>query len=143
LLDELIAFLRASMPRLRPGGSSVPREAELARAYTQLLSLAQDRPWGMTLDITDAAMHAHFPPGALLPLVDDALRARGGDCRLEARCADGVCRVTLHLPARPSEAAVARVQAMLRDLDGAAAGLAVRVSGDASLLSLWVPHVPA
>jgi hypothetical protein len=143
LLDELIAFLRASLPRLRADGSSVPREAELARAYAQLLSLAQDAAWCMALDVSDAAMHARFPPGALLPLVDDALRTRGGDCRLEARCTDGVCRITLRLPAPPSGVAVARVQALLREIDGAAAGLAVAMAGDHALLTLWVPHAAA
>jgi hypothetical protein len=143
LLDELIAFLRASLPSLRVDGSSVPREAELARAYAQLLSLAQGGSWGMALDVSDAAMHARFPPGALLPLVDDALRRSGGDCHLEARCIDGTCRVKLLLPARPSDLAVARVQALLREIDGAAAGLAVSMSGDGALLSLWVPHAAA
>ena len=40
LLDELIAFLRAALPRLRSASSSVPREAELARAYARLRALA-------------------------------------------------------------------------------------------------------
>jgi hypothetical protein len=143
LLEELIAFLRASLPRLRAAGSSVPREAELARAYARLLSLAQGGRWGMTLDVSEAAMHARFPPGALLPLVDDALRARGGDCTLQARCAEGACRLTLTLPARPSGLAVARAQALLRDIDGAAAGVAVGVSREGAVLTLWVPHAPA
>ncbi|MDB5954802.1 histidine kinase [Ramlibacter sp.] len=143
LLDELIAFLRASLPALRPGGSSVPREAELARAYAQLLSLAHAAGWHMTLDICDAAMHARFPPGALLPLVDDALRSRGGDCTLQARCADGRCRVVLGLPARPSTAAVARVHALLRRLDGPAAGLSVETNGTGAIVTLWVPHASA
>jgi hypothetical protein len=143
LLDELIAFLRASLPRLRADGSSVAREAELARAYAQLLSLAQAGSWGMALDLSDAALHARFPPGALLPLVDDALRARGGDCTLAATCADGVCRLVLGLPAAPPDATVARVQALLREIDGAAAGIAVGVSASRAIVTLWVPHAAA
>lgn len=140
LLDELIAFLRASFPHLRSEGSSVPREAELARAYAQLLSLAAAGGWSMTVDISEAARHARFPPGALLPLVDDALRARGGDCTLTASCGAGACRVVLGLPARPSEDSVLRVQALLREMDGAAASVAVTNDGSATTVTLQVPH---
>jgi hypothetical protein len=140
LLEELIAFLRACLPGLRPHGSSVPHEAELARAYAQLLSLANAAAWRMTLDICDAARHARFPPGALLPLVDDALRARGGDCTLHARCDQGRCRIVLGLPARPSSEAIARVQALLRETDGTAAGLSVDAAGTGAVVTLWVPH---
>ena len=97
----------------------------------------------MTLDISEAAAHARFPPGALLPLVDDALRSRGGDSTLEARCADGLCQVRLGLPALPSEAAVARVQALLRETDGAAAGIAVVPAGTGAVVTLRVPHAVA
>jgi hypothetical protein len=143
LLEELIAFLRASLPRLRADGSTVPREAELARAFAQLQSLAHAAQWRMTLDISDAAVHARFPPGALLPLVDDALRTRGGDCALQARCVDGVCQVRMELPARPSEATVAHVQALLREVDGASAGLAIVPAGVGAVATFRVPHAVA
>jgi hypothetical protein len=140
LLEELIAFLRASLPHLRTHASSVPREAELARAYAQLLSLAQAAGWSMSLRISEAARHARFPPGALLPLVDDALRSRGGDCALQATCAGGVCQVVLSLPARPSAEAVARVQALLHEIDGSGGGVAVASHGAGALVTLSVPH---
>jgi hypothetical protein len=143
LLEELVAFLRASLPRLRTEDSSVPREAELARAFARLQSLAQAAEWHMTLDICEAAAHARFPPGALLPLVDDALRSRGGDCSLQARCADGMCQVRMGLPARPSDAAVARVQALLRETDGSAAGISVAPAGSGAIVTLRVPHAIA
>jgi hypothetical protein len=143
LLDELIAFLRASLPHLRTHASSVPREAELARAYAQLLSLAQDAGWSMALDVSDAAMHARFPPGALLPLVDTALRARGGDCTLAASCAGGVCQVVLGLPAAPSADALARVQALLHEIDGAAGAIALAAHGQGAVVTLSVPHESA
>ncbi|MEJ5989779.1 histidine kinase [Ramlibacter sp. PS3R-8] len=140
LLDELIAFLRASLPRLPSDTSSVPREAELARAYAQLLSLAQAATWGMSVDVSEPARHARFPPGALLPLVDDALRSRGGPCTLQATCKGGVCRVTLGLPARPSETTIARVRSLLHEIDGSAAGLSVTTEAGAAQVEMWVPH---
>jgi hypothetical protein len=140
LLDELIAFLRACLPHLRTHASSVSREAELARAYTQLLSRAQAGGWSMALDVSTAAMHARFPPGALLPLVDDALRSRGGDCALQASCGGGVCRVVLSLPAVPSPDALGHVRGLLRDVDGCAADLVVAAAGHGATVTLTVPH---
>ena len=48
-LDELIAFLRASLPRLRTVSSSLLREAELARAFVRLHALAHDTDFDMTV----------------------------------------------------------------------------------------------
>ncbi|MDB5751688.1 MAG: hypothetical protein JWP65_2109 [Ramlibacter sp.] len=143
LLDELIAFLRASFPHLRSVSSSVPREAERARAYAQMLSLAAAGGWSMTLDICEAARHARFPPGALLPLVDDALRTRGGQCKLTASCTAGTCRVVLDLPARPSDSSVQRVQALLQEIDGAPARVIVAAQGRRATVTLQVPHETA
>lgn len=143
LLDELIAFLRASLPRLRAESSSVAREAELARSYAQLLFLAQASDQGFSLKVSDEAMHARFPPGALLPLLDDALRSGDGGCALDATRVDGTCQLALSLPARPSKEAVARVQVLLEDIHGSASGLAIRQAAGRTLVELWVPYEPA
>lgn len=143
LLDELVAFLRASLPRLRTAASSLAREGELARACVRLLALAQGRDWRLQLDLAGAALHARFPPGALLPLVDSALRTRGGDCMLHARCEAGRCRVTLRLPAAPAPACVARVQALLWDTDGPSARVSSEAGANTCLVTLEVCHEPA
>jgi hypothetical protein len=143
LLDELIAFLRASLPRIRAHTSSVAREIELARAFVRLRSLARCSDWGMQLEVSSQAMHARFPPGALLPLVDSALRTLGGDCALRATCAEGLCRVSLSLPAAPAPTALASVQALLRETDGPAAGLSAQAGPGTCLVTIWVPHEPA
>src|SRR5215831_18524835 len=113
LLDELIAFLRAALPRLRSTSSSVTCEAELARAYAQLRALAGAADVDMALDVSAEAMDARFPPGVLLPLVDDALRRRLGPCGLAATRGSNECRVALALPVCPSDAALDRVRALL------------------------------
>jgi hypothetical protein len=143
LLDELIAFLRASLPRLRAESSSVAREAELARSYAQLLFLAQASDQGFAVQVSDQALHARFPPGALLPLLDDALRSAAGGCELDANRVDDSCQLTLSLPAQPSEAAVARVRTLLEDIHGSASGLAIRQTAGRTMVRLWVPYEPA
>lgn len=140
LLDELIAFLRAALPRLRDSSSSVPREAQLACGYARLHALADDSSAGMELDLDRASAHARFPPGVLLPMIDDALRARAGRCTLTARREDDACRLLLRLPAQPSEAALARVRSLLAEVYGAAATLQVGSEGAVSLVRVEVPY---
>jgi hypothetical protein len=42
LLDELVAFLRAALPRLQDASSTVPREAETSRALARLHALSAE-----------------------------------------------------------------------------------------------------
>jgi hypothetical protein len=140
LLDELIVFLRASLPRLRIESSSVPREAELGRSYAQLLFLAQASVRAMEVKISDTVMHARFAPGILLPLLDDALRSLAGDCALTATRVGDISQLELILPVRPSDATLARVRALLEDIHGATSGLAITQVGGRTLVNLWVPY---
>lgn len=140
LLDDLIAFLRAALPRLRASSSSVPREAELALAYVRLHALAGATDVGMTVEVSADVMHARFPPGVLLPLLDDALRARAGPCKLAAARSFGDCRLVLTLPARPSDAAVARVRSLLADVYGTSTELTVDESSGAVSTTVRVPY---
>lgn len=140
LLDELVAFLRASLPRLRTASASIAGEAELARAYARLRSLAGPVDCPMVLDVAQQAVHARFPPGVLLPLLDDGLRRRGGPCTLRVvRSADECC-VALGLPVAPSDAVQMRVRSLLADLYGTAASLDVDTRGEAAVVTIRVPH---
>jgi len=117
-LDELIAFLRAALPRLRTASSSLLREVELARAYVRLNALAGATGLAVTIDVAPEAMHARFPPGALLPLLDTAVSTDGRPLRLIATRTGDDCRVSITMDAAPSEAAVTRVQSLLSELYG-------------------------
>jgi hypothetical protein len=140
LLDELATFLRASLPRLRGASSNVVREASLARAYAQLRALAGVTDINMKLEVPSDVANARFPPGVLLPLLDDALRARGGACGLIARRCSSDCQLVLTLPARPSDVTIDRVRSLLADLYGTSAELAVaHVNGLASA-TVKVPY---
>ena len=140
LLDDLIAFLRAALPRLHTTSSSVTREAELARAYARLRALAGAADFDMALDVSAAAMEARFPPGILLPLIDDALRGHLGPCGLRATRTRNECVIALSLPVRPSDAALNRVRALLLDLYGGSAAIAIETSAANTIATLRVPH---
>jgi len=140
LLDELVAFLRAALPRLQDASSTVPREAETARALARLHALSADSSVGMSIDLADDAMAARFPPGVLLPLLNEALQVRAGACALTAthRGADSV--IVLTVPSAPSEATVERVRAVLADLYGSAAELTVAAKGEGASAVVKVPY---
>ena len=140
LLDELATFLRAALPRLRSGSSSVLREAQLAGAYARLRSLAGATDIDLTFDVAPDVEGARFPPGVLLPLLDDALRIRAGSCDLTAIRSSGACRLVLTLPASPLDGAVDRVRSLLTDLYGAAAELVVASAEGGASATVKVPY---
>ena len=140
LLDELVAFLRAALPRLQDASSTVPREAETARALARLHALSANSSVGMAIDLRDAVMGARFPPGVLLPLLNDVLHRRAGSCALTAARRATDVLIELTVPATPSAATVERVRAVLADLYGSAAELAVEAKGGASSVILKVPY---
>jgi hypothetical protein len=112
----------------------------LARAYARLRTLAGATDVHMSLDVPAELMNTRFPPGVLLPLLDDALRACVGPCGLTARRSADVCQLVLSLPARPSEGAVARVAAVLADLYGPAAEVALTPARGAINATVKVPY---
>jgi len=139
-LDELIVFLRAALPRLRTASSGLLREIELARAFVRLHALAGKAGLGMTVEVAPDAMHARFPPGVLLPLLDRAVGGSAAPVRLTAaRSGDG-CRLVLQLDAAPSEASIARVQSLLMDCYGTSAKLEIEDAAAAIQVIVSVPY---
>jgi histidine kinase len=139
-LDELIVFLRAALPRLRTAWSSLLREVELARAFVRLHALAGVVGLDMTIDVAPDVMHARFPPGVLLPLLDTAVASSPDPVELTAaRSSDG-CRLVLTLGTAPSTASIARVQSLLTELYGTAAKLEIERTSSAINVIVTVPY---
>jgi len=118
----------------------VPREADTARALARLHALSANSSVDMALDLADDAMAARFPPGVLIPLLDDALQVRAGACSLKATRDGTASHLVLTLPALPSDATVERVRAVLAELYGSAAELVVEASGGMHRASMKVPY---
>ena len=150
VLDELTSFLRSALPRLRDDSSSVPREVGLARHYVQLRSMATqgltaqfriDREvLRLVAEVSAEALHARFPPGVVLPLLDDVLRACPGTCRLVVRRHADDCVLALTLPGRPAEAVVARVRELLANVHGRAAALVLQTAGSEVTVTVRLPY---
>ena len=99
VLDSLIAYLRAAVPRLHQPSTTLGEELGLVRAYLDLMHMRM--PDRMQFDIhADAATLAvSCPPMALLTLVENAVRhgidpsEEGGRVDIRTVLLDGRCRV--------------------------------------------------
>ncbi|MEO8385009.1 MAG: histidine kinase [Betaproteobacteria bacterium] len=73
-LEDLIAYLRAALPQLRGTASTLGDELHLVSTYLRLHEDAYAGRLDWSFEVDDDLQALHFPPMALLPLVDDALR---------------------------------------------------------------------
>jgi len=76
LLDDLIAYLRAALPQMRGGPSTLEREARLAEAYLRVTPAGRDGQLVTGTRIADDLGGMPFPPMVLLPLVHAASEVR-------------------------------------------------------------------
>jgi hypothetical protein len=101
VLKNLIAYLRAAMPRLNDEAATLATEAGLVRAYLQLMHMRMPDRLSFDVAVPEEFMSMRFPSMALLTLVENAVRhgidpsEQGG--RIEVRAArddaDGTVRV--------------------------------------------------
>lgn len=139
-LDELIAFLRAALPRLRTASSSLLREVELARAYVALNALASPGGLAMNIDVAPDVMHARFPPGVLLPLLGSAGASSAHPYRLAANRSGENCRVVLTKGSVPAAPSLVRVQSRLSEVYGEAVKLEIKERSAAIHIIVTVPY---
>ena len=89
MLDHLITYLRTALPDIRSESSTLGREAELARAYLEIMKMRMGGELAFTIDVApELAAHA-FPPFMLMTLVENAVKhgivpKGGGNVRIAA-----------------------------------------------------------
>jgi signal transduction histidine kinase len=97
VLDSLIAYLRAAVPKLDAPAATVGDELKLVRAYLELMQLRMPDRLRYSIDAEPAALAVACPPLTLLTLVENAVRhgidpgERGGAIEVAARVRDGRC----------------------------------------------------
>jgi hypothetical protein len=75
LLDDLIAYLRAALPQMRGGTSTLLREVTLAEAYLKVAPAGRSGDLIVDVRIADEVGAVPFPPMVLLPLAHAASEA--------------------------------------------------------------------
>ncbi len=94
MLDHLIHYLRTALPEIRSETSTVGREAELARAYLEIMRLRMGGELHVAVDIPEALAHAPFPPLMVITLAENAIKhgvapVGHGRVSIRARAAEG------------------------------------------------------
>jgi hypothetical protein len=74
VLDSLIAYLRAAVPRLNDAATTLGQELQLVRAYLELMHMRMPDRLQFVLHADDAAKALRCPPMTLLTLVENAVR---------------------------------------------------------------------
>ena len=98
VLDSLIAYLRAAVPRLQGPATTLGQEIELVRAYLEVMHMRMPDRLQFTLQADDAALTLDCPSMTLLTLVENAVRhgidpsEEGGRIEVRVRVRDGRCR---------------------------------------------------
>lgn len=74
VLASLIAYLRAAVPRLHESSTTLGQEADLVRAYLELMQMRMPDRLQFALRVDPAARELQCPPMTLLTLVENAVR---------------------------------------------------------------------
>jgi sensor histidine kinase YesM len=99
VLDSLIEYLRAAVPRLHEGEATLGQELQLVRAYLQLMHMRMPDRLQFSIEADEAAAAVRCPPTTLLTLVENAVRhgidpgEEGGRIDVRASVRDGRCIV--------------------------------------------------
>lgn len=95
VLDALIAYLRAAMPKMRDTSSTVRQEVELVRAYLAIVRLCLGERLTFAIEtVHDEIAAARVPAMMLLPLVERAIAHAVGD---EHAVADGYAEGSIRI----------------------------------------------
>ena len=90
MLGHLIAYLRAALPQLRSGSTTLGQEADLARAYLSIMQMRMGARLDYAIDVPESLRTHPFPPMLLMSVIENAVKhgiepqAAGGRIRLEA-----------------------------------------------------------
>lgn len=74
VLDSLIAYLRAAVPRLHDPATTLGQELQLVRAYLELMHMRMPDRLQFALHVDESALALRCPPMTLLTLVENAVR---------------------------------------------------------------------
>ena len=99
VLESLIAYLRAAVPRLHDPATTLGQELQLARAYLELMHMRMPDRLQFSLQADAEALELRCPPMTLLTLVENAVRhgidpsEQGGRIEVSVRVHENRCYV--------------------------------------------------
>jgi hypothetical protein len=98
---NLIQYLRAALPQMREGSTTLGKEVSLCRAYLEILKVRMEDRLQFAITVPQGLSSAQFPPMMLQSLVENAIKhglepkPEGGSLTLTANVSHGMLRVTV------------------------------------------------
>jgi LytS/YehU family sensor histidine kinase len=74
VLDSLIRYLRAAMPRMRESATNLGREIDMARAFLEINRVRMGSRLDFSIDVPETLKQRSFPPMMLITLVENAVK---------------------------------------------------------------------
>jgi signal transduction histidine kinase len=99
MLDNLVRYLRAALPRMRDERSTLAQEAELVQSYLAVLKIRMGARLRYSIDVPAALGDQPFPPMMLLTLAENAIKhginptSSGGSIAIRALAAGGTLEI--------------------------------------------------
>jgi sensor histidine kinase YesM len=99
LLDSLIDYLQAAVPRLREPATTLGQELQLVHAYLELMQMRIPDRLSFELRVEESAKALLCPPMTVLPLVENAVRhgidpsEEGGRIDIDVQLSSDRCNV--------------------------------------------------
>ena len=152
---SLIQYLRAALPQMREGSTTLGKEVQLCRSYLEILKFRMEDRLQYSLIIPQGLSSAQFPPMMLQSLVENSIKhglepkPEGGSLTISADISNGRLRVTVADSGLGFAAAgisgsgvgLANVRERLGALYGGAAKLSIEAnSPSGTIVTIEVPY---
>ena len=98
---SLIQYLRAALPQMRQGSTTLGKEVQLCRSYLEILKFRMEERLQYSVIVPQGLGSAQFPPMMLQSLVENSIKhglepkPEGGSLTISADIANGRLRVTV------------------------------------------------
>jgi intracellular sulfur oxidation DsrE/DsrF family protein len=152
---SLIQYLRAALPQMREGSTTLGKEVQLCRSYLEILKFRMEDRLQYSLIVPQGLSSAQFPPMMLQSLVENSIKhglepkPEGGSLTISADISNGRLRVTVADSGLGFAAAgvsgsgvgLANVRERLAALYGSAAKLSIEAnSPSGTIVTIEVPY---
>ena len=137
MLESLIQYLRAALPRMREDTTTVGREVDMARAYLDIHRMRMGSRLDYAVEVPESLRSLPFPPMMLITLVENAvihgvdpccdcglitIRAAAGDGKLRLAVADTGAGIS---PKKGTGVGLTNIRERLKALYGRGARLVI------------------
>ncbi|MGZ9032415.1 MAG: sensor histidine kinase [Burkholderiaceae bacterium] len=152
---NLIQYLRAALPQMREGSTTLGKEVQLCRAFLEILKFRMEDRLQYSVIVPQGLQSAQFPPMMLQSLVENSIKhglepkPEGGAMTISADIASGRLRVTVAdtglgfaVATQPGTGVgLANVRERLAALYGGAARLSIEAnSPSGTIVTIEVPY---